>query len=141
MRKRYGSAALVGAFTLLLAASLYAQNTYTFKDNIQPVLNNNWLWCHSFMSSYENLLAHTTTYNPAGLLAVYPGRPDSSVIVWRQRGQLPSGGSIARMPQFADPLSEETIQMFIDWIAAGAPDESPVSVEQKTWGGVKADYR
>ena len=140
MKKRYGSA-VVGAFALIISASLYAQGTYTFQENIQPVLNNNCLWCHSFMESYESLLAKQTTSAPIGIPVVYPGHPDSSMIMWRLQGELPSGESITRMPQFADPLPDETIQMFSEWIAAGALNTGPVGVQEKNWGGVKLEYK
>ncbi len=56
----------------------------------------------------------------AGTIAI-PGNPDGSAIVQKLRGTYKLG---ARMPRSGPPyLTDAEIQLFVDWIAAGAKGE------------------
>ena len=60
--------------------------------------------------SYDSLLS-------GGL--VVPGNPDSSELIRRLEGT-----SGQRMPLNATPLPDDQIQMFRQWISAGAPNDT-----------------
>ena len=126
---------------------IHAQNLYTFDADIKPILDSNCSSCHSWMSSHESVLAKKSDASPAtmALSIVYPGKPDSSVIVWRIEGALPGGGFISRMPQGEDKLADQTIQMVKDWIHQGALNELPVSAPPASWvpgwGEVKRQFK
>jgi hypothetical protein len=61
-----------------------------------------------------DLTSYKTTLTGGGTgPAVVPGDPDASLLVQRQIGDL---------PHFAQ-LTQDEIQLIIDWIEAGAPEE------------------
>ncbi|MGD9762783.1 MAG: hypothetical protein AB7V27_03615 [Candidatus Binatia bacterium] len=54
-----------------------------------------------------------------GLLRVTPLEPDQSFLIIKLTG--PGEGEGSRMPQGADPLPQDQIDMISDWILDGAP--------------------
>lgn len=131
----------LAAGTAVVFLSGAQQTRYSYTENIAPLFSGECGNCHNWHEDYRNLVGPVSEYAPTtGLPIVNPNRPDSSVVVWRLEGKLPSGENIERMPRFADALPEENIQMVRDWITQGAPD-APVGVENRTWGKVKDLFR
>ncbi len=97
----------------------------TYTADIKPVLDQRCDGCHAWMKSHHTLLAQKSAEpETKGLAIVYPAKPDSSVIVWRVEGQLPSGKKIDRMPKGKAPLSAEEIGKIRSWIEQGAADDA-----------------
>jgi mono/diheme cytochrome c family protein len=131
------------AFVMLAGYYALAQQTkYTYSAHIQPLFKANCSSCHSWDSAYTSLVGPVST-EPAtkGIPIVSRAKPDSSVLVWRLEGKLPSGGSIEQMPKFGSPLSADAIKMVRDWITQGAPESQPVKGEDRSWGAVKEMFR
>ncbi len=118
------------------------QTTYTYVADIKPLFAAACGSCHAWDGAYANLVGPSSS-EPAtnGIPIVYKAEPDSSVLIWRLEGKLPSGASIDQMPKFETPLSVDAIRMVRDWIAQGAPEDEPVEVKKRTWGAVKELFR
>ena len=125
-------ALLIGA---VFIGVLVAQGTPDYASEIQPILSGNCVGCHLFTGSYEQVMAKQSGADPL----VVPGDVVASVLVWRLEGQKADGTAIGRMPGGGSLTSEE-IQLFKDWIDAGALAEAPTAVESRTWGQVKASF-
>ena len=125
-------AVLIGAAFI---GALAAQGTPDYAAQIQPILNANCSGCHGFVGSYEQLMAKQSGTAPL----VVPGNAAGSVLIWRLEGQKADGTVIERMPQGGSLKSEE-IQLFKDWIAAGALAEAPTAVKSRSWGQIKASF-
>ena len=125
-------AVLIGAAFI---GVLSAQGTPGYTAQIQPILNANCAGCHGFAGSYEQLMAKQSGAAPI----VVPGDVAGSVLIWRLEGQKADGTAIGRMPQGGSLTSEE-IQLFKDWIGAGALGEAPTAVESRSWGQIKASF-
>jgi hypothetical protein len=77
-----------------------------------------------------------------GIRIIAPAEPDSSVLIWRIEGKLPSGASLERMPQAGTPLPSETITIFRKWIEQGARENIPVGVQETNiWKKIKEKYK
>jgi len=77
-----------------------------------------------------------------GLPLVAPGNPDSSVIIWRLEGRLPSGDPIDIMPASpVEQLSEETVVMYRDWIRQGAIETDVGVDDARNWSEIKTLFR
>jgi hypothetical protein len=65
---------------------------------------------------------HMSTEIPT-MQEVQPGNPDASYMVWKLRGQGPTGQPIqgVRMPATGIPLDPALIDVVVQWIQAGAP--------------------
>ncbi|MHB9027952.1 MAG: hypothetical protein ACYC9O_04230 [Candidatus Latescibacterota bacterium] len=128
-----------------LVASYFAlaqQTKYTYTAYIKPLFAANCSNCHSWDGAYANLVGPVSTESATrGIPIVYKTKPDSSVLVWRLEGKLPSGGSIEQMPKFGTPLSSSAQKIVRDWIAQGAPESQPVKVEERSWSAVKELFR
>ena len=134
-RKAFTGFVLVLMFTVGVVIS---QKIYTYDDDIKPVFNTYCVECHSFTGVYENLMAQKSDDNPI----VVPESADESVLIWRLEGKTSTGASIIQMPFGGDPLSEDTITMFRDWIEQGAIECCPtVDVQSHTWSQVKNNYK
>jgi hypothetical protein len=95
----------------------------TYTADIKPVLEQKCNGCHAWMKSHHTILAQKSAESVTkGLPIVSPAKPDSSVMVWRVEGTLPSGKSIDRMPKGKQPLPPETIGKIRTWIQQGAAD-------------------
>ncbi|MBN1292069.1 MAG: hypothetical protein JXB48_09550 [Candidatus Latescibacteria bacterium] len=128
---------------VLVFASVIIAADIVIYDDIKPVLSANCTTCHSFLGSYDTIMAKTSDVSVTkGKPIVEPAKPDESVLIWRLEGKLPNGDPLERMPQGGNPLSAETIQMFREWISQGAT-ETPVNVQEQkhTWGKVKKLFR
>ena len=125
-------AVLIGAAFI---GVLVAQGTPDYATEIQPILSANCAGCHGFVGSYEQLMEKQSGAAPI----IVPGDAAASVLVWRLEGQKADGTAIGRMPQGGSLTSEE-IQLFRDWIAAGALAEAPTAVESRPWGQIKASF-
>ena len=122
---------------------LVAQEKITFDADVRPVLEGNGCTgCHSFASTYEKLLGKISTASPTeGIPLVNPSKPDSSVLIWRLEGKLPSGDPITRMPQGGSPLPEDTINLLRTWIEQGANEDILVGIEKThIWSEIKKKY-
>lgn len=92
----------------------------TFSGDIAPVLENDCLACHSSekakggyrVHNFEAVLKPGKSKKPA----VIPGDPEKSEMFLR----LITHDEDDRMPQDADPLSPQKIELFRAWIAQGA---------------------
>jgi hypothetical protein len=69
-----------------------------------------------------------------GLKPVYPSKPDSSVLIRRLQGHLPSGAALIRMPYLSNPLPADTIRIIRDRISQGAPKVA-TTVKPTRWEG------
>jgi len=135
-------------FTCALVASVGIAVTdtagpYSWNNNIDLISRENCYECHCsiyrFLCDYEQALAYICVDYPKtkGTPLVYPGHPDSSCIVWRIEGRLPTGEEIVYMPQGSDRLPDESIAVIREWIAQGAPKSLPVEVKPEPWGNIK----
>ncbi len=123
------------------------EESITYNKDILPIINQYGCTdCHDFpyirLYPYETLISQlseqTITLN---LPIVYPSKPDSSVIIWRIDGQLPSGAPINRMPNGGAKLPQVTIDLFRTWIEQGANKDIPVGVGKiHTWSEIKKKY-
>ncbi len=119
----------------------------TYNDDIGPIIKSNCSGCHlwsgTWEGSYEDIIKAKSIYTAAGIPIVYPSKPDSSVIIWRIEGKLPSGDLITLMPKFRESLPEKTIELFRTWIEQGAYEDAPVAVEDETitWSEIKRKFK
>lgn len=102
-----------------------------FASQIAPLLAENCATCHltgeeaGHMSlvpdnAWASLVGVAVSEAP-GLVRVAAGRPDASYIVMKLEGtQVAHGGTGARMPFGAPPLSADQIALVRRWIAQGA---------------------
>ena len=89
----------------------------SFANDVLPILNSRCFNCHGgdatreglSMASYDTLMAGSDN-GPV----IVPGDPDNSLLV----KQLLNG----KMPKRGPKLTPEQIQIIIDWILAGAPN-------------------
>lgn len=103
-----------------------------YESEIQPIFSNNCTSCHGGESGVT-LSSYSAVMNSVGdqyeTEIVDPGNPSNSPIVDKISSSNPEHG--VRMPQNADPLSTDEINLIRDWIDEGAT-ETPVSTEQIT---------
>jgi hypothetical protein len=104
-----------------------------FTRDIQPIFTANCALsgCHAGTSPQQNqnlsaglayqYIVNVASNERAGMKRVLPFQPDSSYLVHKIQGtQLSVGGSGARMPLGAAPLTQGQIDLIRAWIAAGA---------------------
>ena len=112
------------AFTLAiaLAASAAAQTEVTYAD-LEPILQARCVMCHASAAPSAGLALDGVDALLAGSArgpVVVPGDPEGSELMRRLRGE-----SLPRMPLTGPPyLSDEEIDLFVRWIAAGAETEA-----------------
>jgi mono/diheme cytochrome c family protein len=89
----------------------------SYSKDIQPIFTQNCVRCHGgrgglYLDSYAHVMAGGVT-GPV----IVPGSPQDSLLVKRIEGivqpQMPLGGP---------PLSQADINLIVNWIAEGAPD-------------------
>jgi len=124
-----------------------AEGLRSFDKDIAPLWSSKeCTGCHcsifQFLCTYESMMKYTseTDERTKGVPIVNLADPDSSVILWRLKGRLPSGAEIDIMPVDLKPLTREEIGIVREWIAQGAP-KSIVSVESTRWGEIKKLFR
>jgi hypothetical protein len=99
------------------------EQTAFFQQNIQPILTNHCLDCHSTATRSAGQLRlddreAILTGGKSGP-AIVPGKPDESLLIHRVLGDDPAK---ARMPKGEEePLSPKEIADLKTWIAQGAP--------------------
>ncbi len=122
---------------------LTAEDTATYIDDIKPVLQEKGcIGCHSYMNTYSDFISQVSSSTQAGIPIVNIASPDSSVILWRLKGEKPDGASIIRMPQGGDALPAATIALIKTWIEQGAPEDTPVDVKEiKAWSEIKKKFK
>lgn len=95
-------------------------------EDIKPILDRNCTGCHAWTKTAAGLVEKKSDSAPTrGLRIVYPAKPDSSVLIWRLEGKLPSGRTIALMPKGRKKLDDASISRVRTWIAQGANERSP----------------
>jgi mono/diheme cytochrome c family protein len=92
----------------------------SFAGNVLPIFENRCIDCHGSdggwdSSSYESVM---TTGDNAPV--VIPGDVDGSLLAHKLLGTQEEGKEMPPPP--IKPLTDEMIQLILDWIAAGAPD-------------------
>lgn len=115
---------------------------YTYNDDILPLLQDyDCTDCHTWADTYDELIAKTSdSTSPTGTPVVKPNDATGSVLMWRLKGETPTGASVTLMPRGGDPLPEDRILRVEKWIDAGAP-EIAVTVSVTTWGKLKSLFR
>ena len=102
-----------------------AQPAPTYEADLAPILQARCVMCHASAAPSAGLALSGVGALLAGATrgpVVVPGDPDASELVRRLRGD-----ALPRMPLTGPPyLSDEEIDLFVRWIAAGAvPDAAP----------------
>ncbi len=98
----------------------------SFYRQVRPILQRNCTGCHQpakdggklVLTSYDGLKKGGE--NGAGF---EPGKPDESNLVTYISGDKPE------MPRNADPLKPKEVELISRWIAEGAADDTPASVQ------------
>ena len=126
---------------VLLAAALAAsmssahaagEKPVSFKDDVQPILNSQCVFCHvtgaengglnlGRRESHASLLSKST--EAPSMPRVTPGDPSQSYLVHKLKGtQLDAGGSGAQMPLYdpPKPFPAEHLEIIERWIKEGA---------------------
>jgi len=86
----------------------------SYKADIQPIFNARCVKCHGgieglYLDNYANVL-RGSMHGPI----ILPGNPaNSRLIQYVSAGYMPSGGP---------PLTQSEIQMLVNWVAIGAPE-------------------
>jgi hypothetical protein len=116
---RWVSACRIVLGFVALAASLLAQDApVDFVRQVQPVLTEKCLVCHSGANAQSALRLHTREEMLAGGLsgaAIIPGNGRASLLVSKMRGETGM-----RMPPAGPPVAPETIALIQRWIDEGA---------------------
>jgi WD40 repeat protein len=118
---------LRSSFALLLASASFAFEP-TFSKDVQPLLQRHCQGCHQPSSMASGL--DLTTYEAfakggkrgPGFIA---GKADDSLTMKYLAGDIQP-----RMPLGQKPLDDASAAIFREWIAAGAKNDSPVSVSR-----------
>ena len=109
--------------SLNTAVSTPAAAAMVMFPDIKPILEQNCVSCHGWMNSNKSILVQKSKYpSTMGLPIVSVSKPDSSVIIWRLEGKLPSGAQLERMPKGKDALPADSIGKIQEWIRQGAMD-------------------
>jgi len=90
-------------------------------EEIKPLLDRQCAGCHGWAKNSVTITQKKSDITPTkGMWLVYPSQPDSSVIVWRLEGKLPSGKNIGLMPKGRKKLDNTSINQIKKWIEQGA---------------------
>ena len=117
------------AAPLLLAPASMAPgdgDAVSFHREVRPILQARCTGCHQpakprgdvVLVRHADLLRVTNGVEPA----VQPGDPDGSLLV---DVVTPHGGRAPEMPEDAEPLAPEQVDLIRRWIAEGALDDTP----------------
>ncbi len=123
MHKKYVFIFVAGLAGLILTGILL-QNAFTptisYNRDIRPIINAECIGCHGGVkkSSGLSFLTRAEALDTAesGVPAIIPGNAAASELIKRLRHHDPE----YRMPLEAQPLSEETIEKFEQWVEEGA---------------------
>ncbi|MDP8980684.1 MAG: PSD1 and planctomycete cytochrome C domain-containing protein [Acidobacteriota bacterium] len=113
---------------VFLAAAARAQSPVSYTRQIQPLLEERCRPCHWSDSRTSGFSIFTLASlikggNKDGP-AIIPGKPAESPLIQRVRGSREP-----RMPRGREPLSDLEISMLEAWIKAGAPDDTPLPMD------------
>ncbi|MCA9123599.1 MAG: PSD1 domain-containing protein [Planctomycetaceae bacterium] len=115
---------VVGVF-LSVMSLIHADEPVSFEQQILPLLERRCSKCHHEKEQSGGLdLTRMRTMRRGGDelgAAVVPGDPDASPLI-----QVLTGVKKPAMPEGADPLPDEDIELLRRWIAEGARDDSTV---------------
>ena len=109
-----------------------ADKPVSFKDDVQPILNSQCVFCHvtgaengglnlGRRESYASLTSPST--EAPSMPRVTPGDPSKSYLVHKLKGtHLEAGGSGSRMPMYdpPKPFPPEHLDVIERWIQEGA---------------------
>jgi hypothetical protein len=110
-----------------------ADKPVSFKDDVQPILNSQCVFCHVTGAENGGLNlgrreSHAALLSPSTeaptMPRVTPGDPSKSYLVHKLKGtQLEVGGSGAPMPMYdpPKPFPAEHLEIIERWIRDGAP--------------------
>jgi hypothetical protein len=123
MSKTTNAALLIGAFAVSLASCQRSEETVSFSEDVQPILEENCLECHQkggsgyeasgfSVASYEALM-EGTKYGPV----VKPGDSFTSAMNMLIEGRADPS---IQMPHGKDPLTEKEIEILRTWVDQGA---------------------
>ena len=127
-----------------------AEELYTYKKDIEPIISKYCSSCHCsiyrFLCDYEIVTSYICEVHPKaiGIPLINVANPDSSVIIWRVKGELPSGEEIIKMPPeqpFQKHLTDKEIQIILDWIKQGAPEDIVEVDDTMKWRDIKRLFR
>lgn len=113
---------LVVIFTIILAVVwlLPHEKAIEFNADVKPIINKKCISCHGGVKKQGgfSLLFHqeALAVTKSGKPAIIPGNPEDSELIKR----LLSDDSEERMPYQHEPLSEDEIKIFKNWIKQGA---------------------
>lgn len=120
------------ALAVLAASAHAADKLVSFKDDVQPILNSQCVFCHVTGAENGGLNlgrreAHAALLSPStgapAMPRVTPGDPSTSYLVHKLKGtQLEAGGSGAQMPMYdpPKPFPAEHLELIERWIREGA---------------------
>ena len=106
-------------------------SSVSYHQQIRPIFQVHCFGCHQpakaggdyVMTSFKRLLQGGESEQPA----IRPGNTSASHLI----DQITVHEGAAEMPKNAPPLSQTDIDLITDWIASGAPDDSPVSTAKE----------
>ena len=90
----------------------------SFSSDVLPLFKADCAVCHGIFGNWSVDSYATVMESGDSAPVVIPGDPDASLLV----ELLQTSGERLMPPDPAGPLSDEEIQLVIDWIANGAPD-------------------
>ena len=119
-------------FAVFASSVQAADKPVSFKDDVQPILNSQCVFCHVTGAENGGLNlgrreAHAALLAPStgapAMPRVTPGDPSKSYLVHKLKGtQLEAGGSGAQMPMYdpPKPFPAEHLELIERWIEEGA---------------------
>ena len=144
---------IIGLMSILLVGLLLRDvltPAISYNRDIRPVINAECIACHGGVKKSSGLsfltLAEALDTAESGQPAIIPGDAGASELIRRLRNHDPE----YRMPLEAEPLPEETIEKFEQWINQGAeweehwafiPPAKDIEVPEKSrdWGNNEID--
>jgi mono/diheme cytochrome c family protein len=90
----------------------------SFNDDVLPILTKNCNFCHGELGGWDGTTYESVINSGDNGPVVIPGDVDKSLLAQKLLGTQTIGGI---MPP-TGKLSDATIQIILDWIEAGAPD-------------------
>ena len=111
-----------------------SSNTVSLSNTIQPIFNQNCVICHQGVgqsvpggltlasgAAYSNLVNVKSIESTLNL--VTPGHPEQSYLIFKLNGtQAQVGGRGANMPFNQPSLPQAKIDLIVQWITEGAPN-------------------
>lgn len=112
---------------LWLGATLSADETVQFQEDIAPVLSRRCVNCHN-----DNVTEGSLSFTSAASFmnggdsgeTIVPGKPDESLLIEMVAGDEPA------MPQDGEPLSEAEVNLLRRWVASGAKWPAEVTLQE-----------